>query len=202
MSKFSLLKSVDEQVKAQKAEEAKQKEHDALVVEAFNSLAEEQKTTGEKLFEAVTHVLANIIATASQGAPIKAMNASSLAGFMAGVETLAMALPKSNEQQKANALKVLQAASIGPDGLVTTSVASIAQLGAKKPDLSTKYAGVVNKYLAAANSKTPDAGKELVTVARQLQAAIDRAMRGGTTPSQELNARVARVEPPMSVKFA
>lgn len=190
MSKFSLLKTVDHQVKTKLAEDLAQQELNALVVEAFNTIGAEHKTTGEALFEAATHVLANIVAAASQGAPIKAMNASTLASFLAGVEVLATGLPRANPEQKANALKVIQAASIGPDGMITTGAAPIAQLGAKRLETNMKYGEIVKKYVAAANAQDPNAGQELVAVARKLQTELDRAMRAGTAPSADLGARV------------
>lgn len=143
----------------------------------LTNLAEQQDMQVGELAESVTHILANIASTASDGAPIKLMHLKSVAAFMAGVEAIATALPKIKDQQKTqNIIQHLQAAKVGPDGFVTTATAPIAQIGANRPELLAKYDQLVKDY-ALSTSRGQTDGQQLAQASRQLQVAIDQAMR-------------------------
>lgn len=146
------------------------------IVESLTEIAEENETTFEELSESVTHVLANIAATALGGKELTIMTADSVSAFMAGVEKIASLLPAAQDPAKvANTLKILQNAGIGPDGLVNTSVAPIAQVGNSSP-ARQKYADLIKSYMMSVQSGKADGGP-LAQAARKLQATIDQAMR-------------------------
>lgn len=143
------------------------------------TLSEQSGISVAALTEAITHVLANIAATVSQGKEVQMMNSKSLAAFLAGVDLVASMLPKVNDAQRTNTLRTLTAVNVGPDGLITTDGATIAQLGTKDPSRIQKYTNMVNQYVVSQRSGKPD-GDALVKTVRQLQMVVDRAMRGGT----------------------
>lgn len=147
------------------------------IVRNLHTIAESNETTAPVLAENVTHILANIASTAQEGAPLKLMHINSIAAFMAGVESLAKALPTSQDQTKVqNAIRYLQAAKVGPDGFVTTAVAPIAQMGARKSGLMSKYDQLVKDYVVSQSRGQPNGG-QLAQAAKQLQTQIDQAMR-------------------------
>lgn len=150
-------------------------------------LAETQNQTAEILAENVTHVLANIANAAQQGEELKLMHTNSIAAFLAGVETLAQKLPDQSPDKSANALRVLAAASIDPDGYVTYATTPVAQLGARNEPVMQKYQKVVNDYVTSQSRGQPD-GTQLAQLARKLQMNIDRAMRIAATNSGPKNA--------------
>lgn len=155
----------------------KQQRIDETIRHNLSVLAKDQDTTGAVLAENVTHILANIASTASEGQPLKLMHLNSIAAFMAGVESIANALPNAQDPQRVqNTLRVLQAASVGKDGFVTTAVAPIAQLGARKADVMSKYDQMVKDYMLGVSRGQPN-GSALTQAARQLQTSIDQAMR-------------------------
>lgn len=160
-------------------------------------IAEEHNTTADVLVENVTHILANIASTAEEGAPLKLMHINSIAAFMAGVESLAKALPTSQDRVKVqNALRYLQASKVGPDGFVTTAVAPIAQLGARKPGLMSKYDQLIKDYIVSQSRGQPNGG-QLAQAAKQLQMLIDQAMRtaSSTTASPRSSAPAGPAAP-------
>lgn len=144
-------------------------------------LAEVQLSTRELLAENVTHILANIAATASDGGELKLMHLNSIAAFMAGVEAIANAMPNSQDKSKVqNTLRYLQSAKVGVDGLVTGAVGPIAELGAQKPDLMAKYSQIIKAYVLSVSRGKPT-GDILAQSARALQSSIDQAMRVATS---------------------
>lgn len=167
-----------------KAAQAARK-HNALVVEGI------QKSG--VLVENITSVLANIAMSAEEGKPIDLMNQNSIPSFLAGVDTIANALPHSQEQdKKENTIRVLAAASIGRDGMVTYAVTPIAQLGARKSELRLKYSKLVQAY---AQSGDQQDGKILAQAVRQLQMKIDQAMRVAAAPVQNQPAKAGASQP-------
>ena len=154
---------------------------DSTIRSTLRVIAEEQDSTAQQLSESVTHILANIAQTTTDGAPIKLMHLNSVAAFMAGVEAIAKALPNAQDPGKVqNTLRYLQAAKVGADGFVTTAVAPIAQLGARKQELMAKYDKMVKDY-ALSVSRGQANGQELAAAAKQLQQSIDQAMRVATS---------------------
>lgn len=146
----------------------------------LSTIAEQQNTQVDTLVESVTHILANIAATASDGAPLKLMHLKSIAAFMAGVEAIATALPKMQDQAKVkNIIHHLQSTSVGPDGFVTTATAPIAQLGTRKPELMAKYDHIIKEYVVGSSRGQAD-GRQLMQAARKLQGSIDQAMRAAS----------------------
>jgi len=131
-------------------------------------LANKDKITPNQLFESVTHVLAGLEQTAAN------MNPKSVASFLAGVEKLSdtlLSIEDTGKKQKT--LKVLASASMKYDDLTrkslpNQSIVSIAQYGARFPE-------IVQKYLKFATSQ--DSAQQIGTAARQLQGPIQRAMQ-------------------------
>jgi hypothetical protein len=145
-------------------------------------VAEQQQITTEVLAESVTSLLANIAVTVQEGKPIKLMHLNSVAAFMAGVDAMADALPNSqDEEKKQNTLRVLAVAGLGADGFVNMATMPIVNLGARKEDLKAKYMTLIQDYMASQQSGKPN-GTALMAATRQLQFAVDRAMRGASSP--------------------
>lgn len=161
------------------------RKHNKLVVEGLQKVG--------VLAENVTSVLANIAVAAEEGKPIDLMNQNSIPSFLAGVEAIANALPHSQEQdKKENTIRVLAAASIGRDGMVTYAVTPIAQLGARKDTLRAKYAQMVNAYAHTGDERD---GAILAQAVRQLQMKIDQAMRVAAAPVQNQPAKAGASQP-------
>lgn len=160
-------------------------------------LAEQHSTTASTLTESVTNVLANLATTTSAGEPFKVMHLDSIASFLAGVETIANALPSSQDElKKQNTLRALAAAAIGPDGNVTYAVTPIAQLGARNQELRSKYVKLVQDYTMSADRGQPD-GRSLTMAIRQLQLNIDQAMRqASSSVRQGPQAAASDTRPP------
>lgn len=177
MSKLSLIQAA--------ANTKASRDHRTQVIHSsFAILAEQQGTTAQAVAESVTHILANIAATAQEGTPLKLMHLDSIAAFMAGVEAIANALPNAQDTNKVqNTIKYLQAAKVGADGFVTTATAPIAQAGIKHRELMSKYSQMVKDYTLGA-SRGQANGAELVSAAKQLQTQIDQAMRVASSGSQ------------------
>lgn len=147
-----------------------------------NNLVEHLDQIGV-LVEDVTHVLANIAVSASDGQPLKVMHLSSVAAFMAGVDLIANKLHTITDQpRKAATLKMLAAAGVGSDGFVTTAVAPIAQAGVRNPVILTQYKDMVSQYMASIDARNPN-GDALAKSARKLQHQIDRAVRLASSSS-------------------
>lgn len=150
----------------------------ASICEAFSAIAKERNVSVQHLAESVTHILANIAQTAQAGKPIRLMHLNSVAAFMAGVDAIAQGLPNAKDQdKKRNTIRALAVAAIGPDGEINDATFPIIDLGARKEDLKTKYAALLQNYV-----RNPKNGQELSLAARQLQLAVDRAMRSDAKP--------------------
>lgn len=162
----------------------KQVQTDTTIRYNMSVLAESQASTPEVLSENVTHLLANIASTASAGSPLKLMHLNSIAAFLAGVESIANALPNAQDQTRVEkTLRVLQAAAVGADGFINSAVTPIAQLGARKTDLMSKYDQMVKDYMLGVSRGQPD-GTQLSQAAKQLQTMIDQAMNTAKTNTQ------------------
>lgn len=172
------------------------------VLTNLKTLAESSKQTSQVLAESVTSVLANIASTAQQGGELKLMHLNSIAAFLAGVETLAQRLPNSQDANKtANTLRVLSAVGIGPDGNVTYATTPVAQLGARNEQLLQKYQKLVNDYAQSQSRGEPN-GQQLTQATRQLQVAIDRAMRQASGSGGQQAGSQARGETSFSANKA
>lgn len=165
----------------------------AQAARKHNQLIAEGLEKAGVLAENVISVLANIALTAEEGKPIDLMNQSTIPSFLAGVESIANALPHSQEQdKKENTIRVLAAASIGRDGMVTYAVTPIAQLGARKDTLRAKYAKLIQAY---AHTGDQQDGAILAQAVRQLQMKIDQAMRVASAPVQNQPAKAGASQP-------
>lgn len=154
-----------------------------LIKESLTALAAKQGVEPQQLYESVTHVLANIASTASDGKPIQLLHTNSVAAFFAGVERLANVLPNMDEPNKSKGLRLLTTASVGPDGHVTYQVAKIAELGARDDRLYKSYLQMVTDYVTSVSRGQPN-GEPLAQAARQLQMNIDRAMRASPSANK------------------
>jgi hypothetical protein len=174
-TKFNLIKAANQL-------DTSVKKTDKIIRSNFQTLAEAEETSAQLLAEGVTHLLSYIANTAAGGKPLKAMHIDSVSAFLAGVEAIATALPKSQDVLRTqNTLRVLAQVGFGPDGELTTAAAPVAQLGARKPDLRDKYAKLVQDYSLSSSKGQPD-GSALAQATKKLQVMIDRAMRQATAP--------------------
>lgn len=171
-------------IKTALATGTKAKNEKSAIWRTLTELAEKQNISVQQLSEDVTHILANIASTASEGAPLKLMHLDSVAAFMAGVEAIANALPNSQDVGKVqNTLRYLRAAKIGADGFITTASAPIAQVGVRNSELMSKYNKLVKDYAVGASGGHPS-GDQLAAAAKQLQYRIDQAMRAAVSGIQ------------------
>lgn len=141
-------------------------------------IAEDKKIELKVVSESVLSLLANIAVKAEQQQPIDLMHQNSVAAFLAGVETIARALPSATDQQKKqNTLRALAVAGLGEDGTVNDATFPIVNLGARKADLHKSWAEKLKSYAATGE------GAQLAQAVRQLQMSVDRAMRSGMAPT-------------------
>lgn len=156
-------------------------ENQAMVAR-LTAIAEQQSITPDALTECVTNLLANIAVTVQEGKPIKLMHLNSVAAFMAGVEAMSEALSTTqDEAKKQKTLRVLAVAGLGEDGFVNMATLPIINIGAQKEALKSKYMTLIQEYMTSQQSGKPN-GTALMAATRQLQFAVDRAMRSSTAP--------------------
>lgn len=167
-------------------------ETNAAIVIQFQQLAEKTSVELHVLYESVTHLLSNIATKAETGEPIKLMHANSVGAFLAGVETIANALPTSTDETKReNTLRVLAKAGMGPNGLINDFTFPIVNLGARNESRHKQMTQLVVDYMNSQIRGEPN-GRRLAQVARQLQQGVDRAMRSAAAPRSIAQAGPSR----------
>lgn len=154
-----------------------QQKQTASINEHFTRIAEDKKMTVQVVSESVLSLLANIAVKAEQKQPIDLMHMNSVAAFLAGVETIALALPSSTDQEKKqNTLRALAVAGLGEDGTINDATFPIINLGARKAALHSQWGQKLKAYTATGE------GAQLAQAVRQLQMNVDRAMRSTMAP--------------------
>lgn len=187
-SKLKLIQS------AQAANVA-QRQMEQQIVETITILAETAGITADSLTESVTHVLANIANTVTNGQPLEVMNAKSIADFLAGVDKISTTLPNAQDEvKKQNTIRALTAASLLNDGTPNMAVVTIVQYGAKNTELTDKYTKIVMDYMNSVQSGNPR-GQELANIVRSLQQKIDQSMRISMQPARQSSAPVGPSAP-------
>ena len=151
---------------------------DAMIKAHLVQIAESKKLDLTTVTESVMSLLANIAVKAEQQQPIELMHQNSVAAFLAGVETIARALPTAtDEEKKQNTLRALAVAGLGADGTINDATFPIINLGARKADLHKSWAEKLKQYVATGD------GTQLAQSVRQLQMSVDRAMRSRMAPA-------------------
>lgn len=174
-TKFDMIKAADT-IRAQMIEES------TNIVAHLAAIAQVKGKTLDFVAESAMSLLANIAVTADSGKPIKLMHTNSVAAFLAGVETIAQALPKTDDEiKKQNTLRALAVSGIGDDGSVNDATFPIVNLGARKEAVHQKWAQMVGDYVKTQASGQPQ-GEALSRAVRQLQQKVDMAMRTSAQP--------------------
>lgn len=146
-----------------------------LIKENLSYFATQENMDVIKLSESITHVLAGLSQNAAS------MNPKSIAFLLAGVEKLASGLASApDNEKKQNSLRALANAAIKHDKLTQQSlpnhsVVTIAQYGAKFPEIADKYMQLVQNPA------------QLQQAASKLKQMIDQAMRSAGSSQQATN---------------
>jgi len=144
----------------------------------LSNLALLEQTT-PNITESVIQILANLADTVERGINFSIMHADSVSAFLAGVDTLANALPNTTDAvRRQNTLRVLSSIGI-KGGLVTTSATPIAVLGSQREAAYTRYGALVKEYGASVRVGQPYSTKLLPAI-KYLQLSIDRAMNAAS----------------------
>lgn len=142
------------------------------ILEHFSKVAADAAVDLVVITETVLSLLANIATKAETGRDIDLMHINSVAAFLAGVETIARALPTStDERKKQNTIRALSVAGLGDDGKINDATFPIVNLGAQKADLHISWGDKLKQYV------TTKDGQSISKEIRQLQMKIDKAVR-------------------------
>ncbi len=162
---FEIIREAEKRAAEQQQTTANIKAHIAV-------LSEDTKIQQTVIVESVLNLLANLAVKAEQGEKLNLMHQNSIAAFLAGVETIANALPTAtDETKKENTLRALALAGLGSDGMINDATFPIVNLGARKPQLHASWADKLKQYA------TTGEGQRLGQEIRKLQLSVDRAMR-------------------------
>ncbi len=157
---FDIIRAAEKQSREQQTAAANIAAHLA-------HLSESAKVEPKVIGESVLNLLANLATKAESGQEMDLMHTNSIAAFLAGVETIANALPVSKDQEKKeNTLRALALAGMDSSGMINNATFPIVNLGARKSALHKQWA-----------TKLAGDTQTVAQSIRRLQMSIDRAMR-------------------------
>lgn len=171
---------------------AAQQQTAANVAAHLSVLSESSKIETTVIAESVLNLLANLAVKAEQGETLNLMHQNSIAAFLAGVETIANALPTAtDETKKENTLRALALAGLDSSGMINDATFPIVNLGARKAGLHSQWADKLKQYSSSGE------GQRLAQELRRLQMSIDRAMRSSmkVAPMQPTGAGMKGMAP-------
>lgn len=141
------------------------------IIESFNRLASSHDTTGVKLMEGATQMLAGLRSLVSRGKPLTnlGLSAASIAGVVAGLDVLVNKLPSFDSSKKQQAISLLSNVNLGSN-MSLGAVQSIADLAEQNPNRKM----IQQLFAQYEEQNTPS--DELTRLLGTLQMSVDKAI--------------------------